>query len=88
MPRIEKQSPIIQKWYDRPGNVNGTSTWDVCTPCFNKVNNKSAPQLKPYNGEPDDANAVVVDTLSGIDMSDAEGYCCALCDKKLTSQNY
>ena len=87
MPRVEKQSPAIQQWYKQSANGNGTSTWDLCIPCFNLVENKPAPKLKPYNDEPDDPAAIVVDTQSGVDVSD-EDYCCELCNKKLTPKNY
>lgn len=90
MPRIEFEHPAITKWYETEANGNGTSTFDLCTKCFEE--DMTAKELnltdKGYNGDPIPADAIAIDNESAPYIEEQDDYQCTCCGRKLKDNNY
>lgn len=87
MPRIANSGPKVSRWHDN-AHGEGSSTFDLCVPCFRKYDGKHLPtKLQPYHAnEP----RGIVEEMDSIDPNDAEadGYRCNVCNTQLTPRNY
>lgn len=85
MPRLQNDSPQIAAWSARTGE--GSSTWDVCNPCFRRYLNRELPTiLRPYKtGE---MKGFAYECDDKPDSVTGEGYRCECCNKVLTDENY
>jgi len=87
MPRIENIGANVTAWCDKYGD--GSSTYDVCSYHHREITDSPhayAHKLLPYG-----TNEPVGDAGWGGDVEhppyEDEGYCCAVCGRKLTARD-
>lgn len=86
MPRIENNGDSVSEWCERTGN--GSSTHDVCKPCYNRLEKNPHlfdSKLDRYNGDP------LGEEGWGGDVChppyEGEDYSCEICKRKLTERD-